>query len=164
MTAGQQHLPPQGSLRGNLVIPAPFGPTLARRHRQRQGRRRAALPCHDKTFEPGRTWLPLAAGPRLRSGREGVPACQQGEGPFFPVPRLGAGSLPAKAAVKDMAARSRVIARAAWRGGQIQGPSRGAWWLGSTRTRTCMSRWCWTGWDTAWECWLPRLLMQETKA
>jgi len=32
------------------VLPAPLGPTLARKQRQRQGRWRAALPCHDQTF------------------------------------------------------------------------------------------------------------------
>src|SRR5215469_2290985 len=41
---------PRRALRGNLVLPTPVGPTLARKQRQRQGRRLAALPCYDKTF------------------------------------------------------------------------------------------------------------------
>ena len=77
-------------MRGNLVLPAPLGATLARTQRQRQGRRRATLPCYDQTFKPGRTSLPPAARPRLRPGREGVPACQPGAGPRFPVLPPGA--------------------------------------------------------------------------
>src|SRR5262249_12384827 len=61
--AGDREKPGSGpchtrrALRGNLVLPAPLGPTLARTQQQRQGRRRAALPCHDKTFNLDRTWL-----------------------------------------------------------------------------------------------------------
>jgi hypothetical protein len=52
---------PRRALRGNLVLPAPLRPTLACTQRQRQGRRRAALPYHDKIFnlaQDGRRPLP----------------------------------------------------------------------------------------------------------